>query len=102
VLKPYGNKPRAVFVLGIRTSLIKDLDIPQQEQDQMLAALRRSRYGSLLAVHILLLCTAGHNPTAIEDTTRDRERAVEPASSRPLVLVVEDDPNSFPLPIYQA
>jgi hypothetical protein len=41
------------------------LDIPQPEQEQMLAALRRSRYGYLLALHILLLCAAGHNPTAI-------------------------------------
>jgi transposase len=41
------------------------LDIPQPEQDQMLAALRRSRYGYLLALHILLLCAAGHKPTAI-------------------------------------
>src|SRR5713101_8660643 len=41
------------------------LDIPQEEQDQMLAALRRARYGYLLALHILLLCAAGHNPTAI-------------------------------------
>jgi transposase len=41
------------------------LDIPQPEQDQMLAALRRSRYGDLLALHILRLCAAGHKPTAI-------------------------------------
>jgi hypothetical protein len=30
------------------------LDIPQQEQVHMLAALRRARYGSLLALHVLL------------------------------------------------
>ena len=41
------------------------LDIPQQEQAQMLAALRRARYGYLLALHILLLCAAGRHPTAI-------------------------------------
>ena len=41
------------------------LDIPHQEQEQMLAALRRSRYGSLLALHILLLCAAGRHPTEI-------------------------------------
>jgi putative transposase len=41
------------------------LNIPQQEQDQMLAALRRARYGYLLALHILLLCAAGRTPTAI-------------------------------------
>src|ERR671933_8783 len=41
------------------------LDIPQEEQDQMLAALRRARYGYLLALHVLLLCAAGRNPTDI-------------------------------------
>src|SRR3989475_9173445 len=41
------------------------LDIPEEEQDQMLAALRRARYGYLLALHVLLLCAAGRNPTDI-------------------------------------
>ena len=41
------------------------LDIPPAEQAQMLAALRRARYGYLLALHVLLLCTAGHTPTEI-------------------------------------
>jgi transposase len=41
------------------------LDIPQDEQDQRLAALRRARYGSLLALHVLLLCAAGRHPTEI-------------------------------------
>jgi transposase len=41
------------------------LNIPQTEQAQMLAALRRARYGYLLALHILVLCAAGHRPTAI-------------------------------------
>jgi transposase len=41
------------------------LDIPLQEQEQMLAALRRAHYGYLLALHILLLCARGRNPTAI-------------------------------------
>ena len=41
------------------------LNIAQEEQAQMLAALRRARYGSLLALHVLLLCAAGHTPTAI-------------------------------------
>ena len=36
-----------------------------EEQAQMLAALRRARYGYLLALHILLLCATGHNPTEI-------------------------------------
>jgi transposase len=41
------------------------LEIPPAEQVQMRAVLRRTRYGSLLAFHILLLCAAGRNPTAI-------------------------------------
>jgi transposase len=44
-----------------RTTL---LDIPQEEHDPRLAALRRSRDGSLLALHVLLLGAAGHNPTS--------------------------------------
>ena len=39
------------------------LEIPPEEQAQMRAILRRARYGSLLAFHILLLCAAGRNPT---------------------------------------
>jgi transposase len=41
------------------------VDIPQEEQRQMLAALRRARYGYLLALHILLLCATGRKPTLI-------------------------------------
>src|SRR6266446_7580634 len=41
------------------------LDMPQEEQDQMLATLRRSRYGYLLALHVLLLCAVGRTPTEI-------------------------------------
>src|SRR5918997_7121375 len=41
------------------------LDIATSEQDQMLATLRRARYGYLLALHVLLLCAAGRNPTEI-------------------------------------
>jgi len=41
------------------------LDMPQEEQAQMLAALRRARYGYLLALHVLLLCAAGRSPTEI-------------------------------------
>src|SRR5215470_11489436 len=41
------------------------LDIPPAERAQMLAALRRARYGYLLALHVLLLCAAGHTPTEI-------------------------------------
>ena len=41
------------------------LEIPAEEQAQMLAALRRARYGYLLALHIVLLCAAGRTPTEI-------------------------------------
>lgn len=41
------------------------LDIPQAEQEQLLAHLRAARYGHLLACHILLLCAAGRTPTEI-------------------------------------
>lgn len=41
------------------------LDIPQEEQAQMLGELRQARYGYLLGLHILLLCAAGHSPTEI-------------------------------------
>jgi Winged helix-turn helix len=41
------------------------LDIPQAEHAQMLAALRRARYGYLLARHVLLLCAAGRTPMEI-------------------------------------
>src|SRR5262249_14167373 len=41
------------------------LELPPAEQVQMRAVLRRTRYGYLLAFHILLLCAAGRNPTDI-------------------------------------
>jgi transposase len=41
------------------------LDMSPQKQAQMLAALRRARYGYLLALHVLLLCAAGRHPTEI-------------------------------------
>jgi transposase len=41
------------------------LELAQEEQAQILAALRRARYGYLLALHILLLCTTGRSPTEI-------------------------------------
>jgi len=43
------------------------LEITPEEQAQMLAALRRARYGYLLALHILLLCAVGRNPSEIAD-----------------------------------
>jgi transposase len=41
------------------------LDIPIEEQAQMLSDLRQARYGYLLSLHILLLCARGDNPTEI-------------------------------------
>jgi transposase len=41
------------------------VEIPEEEQAQMRAALRRARYGYLLALHILLLCAVGRNSTEI-------------------------------------
>jgi transposase len=45
-----------------RTTII---EISPTEQAQMLAELRRARYGYLLALHILLLCAAQRSPTEI-------------------------------------
>ena len=41
------------------------LVISPEVQAPMLAALRRARYGSVLALHIVLLCAVGRNPTDI-------------------------------------
>src|ERR671917_1640008 len=41
------------------------VELPPEEHRQILAALRRARYGYLLALHILLLCAAGRKPTMI-------------------------------------
>jgi hypothetical protein len=41
------------------------VELSPAEQRQILAALRRARYGYLLALHILLLCAAGRAPTDI-------------------------------------
>jgi hypothetical protein len=41
------------------------LDIPDEEQEQMLRQLRQARYGYLLSIHILLLCAQGHTPSEI-------------------------------------
>ena len=43
------------------------LEIPSDEQAQMLGELRQARYGYLLGLHILLLCAAGHTPTEIAE-----------------------------------
>ncbi len=41
------------------------LEIPEAEQAAMLRELRAARYGHLLALHILLLCTRGYTPSEI-------------------------------------
>jgi transposase len=41
------------------------VEMPLEEQAEMLAALRRARYGYLLALHILWLCAAGRTPIEI-------------------------------------
>jgi putative transposase len=41
------------------------VELSSEEHRQILAALRRARYGYLLALHILLLCAAGRAPTDI-------------------------------------
>jgi transposase len=41
------------------------LDLPREAQAQLLAALRRARYGDLRALHLMLLCAAGRSPTEI-------------------------------------
>jgi transposase len=41
------------------------IEIPAEVQAEMLAKLRAARFGYLLAIHILLLCAAGHTPTEI-------------------------------------
>ena len=45
-----------------RTTIV---EIPPGEQAQMLAEVRRARYGYLLALHIRLLCAAQRTPTEI-------------------------------------
>lgn len=45
-----------------RTTIV---EIPPAEQARMRAELRRARYGSLLALHLLLLCAAGRTPSEV-------------------------------------
>jgi len=51
------------------------LDIPQSEQDWMLAECAVRRYGYVLALHVLLLCAAGRTPTEIARFCSARARA---------------------------
>jgi len=41
------------------------VDMAQEAQAEMLAALRRARYADLLALHLVWLCAMGRNPTEI-------------------------------------
>ena len=41
------------------------LEIPKDEQEQMLSEVRQARYGYRLGLHLLWLCAAGHTPTEI-------------------------------------
>ena len=41
------------------------VEIAPDEQARMRAELRRARYGYLLALHLLLLCAAGHTPSDV-------------------------------------
>jgi transposase len=41
------------------------IQIPAEEQEQMLRELRAARYGHLLAVQVLLLCASGRTPSEI-------------------------------------
>ena len=43
------------------------IELSTAEQEALLRELRQMRYGHLLAIHILLLLTAGKNPTEIAD-----------------------------------
>jgi transposase len=45
-----------------RTTIV---EIPPAEQARMRAALRRTRYGYLLALHLLLWCAAGRTPSEV-------------------------------------
>lgn len=44
------------------------LYIPEDEQELMLRSLRRSRYGFLLSLHVLLLCARGMSPSRISES----------------------------------
>jgi hypothetical protein len=45
-----------------RTTIV---EIPPAEQAHIRAELRCARYGSLLALHLLLLCAAGRTPSEV-------------------------------------
>jgi transposase len=78
------------------------LDIPQEEPAQMLAALRRARYGSLLALHLLLLWAAGRRPTAMAAVrlcSRSRVYRAVRASRKGTVGLEHDDHGQLAPPV---
>src|SRR5687767_11352001 len=76
------------------------LNIPKAEQAQMLAALRRARYGYLLALHVLLLCAAGRTPTEIAAclfcSRSSVYRTVRASRAGTLDLTVDEDGQLLP------
>ena len=78
------------------------LDLPQAEQDAFLSAIRRSRYGYLLALHVLLLCARGKTPTEISEfllCSRSSVYRIVKAYRRGTLGVEFDDGGSVSAPI---
>jgi transposase len=89
----------------------KILEFSTEQQEWMLSELRRCRYGYLLAIHILLLCLRGKNPTEIADfllcSRSSVYRAIEDWQSGKLIAQwwpveqgTENDPEE-PLSLFQ-
>src|SRR5262252_5566394 len=76
------------------------LEIPPEEQGQMRAILRRTRYGYLLAFHILLLCAVGRVALQLTVVTNTSARSgvaapvqdVHAASAVPSVTAAHETP----------
>jgi transposase len=70
-------------------------DIPPAEPAQMLAPLRRARYGYLLALHVILLGAAGRTPTEIAPvlccSRSSLYRIVRLYHAKPLGFSVDED-----------
>lgn len=101
------------------------VDISVTEQARMLAELRRAPYGYLLALHLLLLCATGRNPSEIaavlfcsrssvyrvvkayrggtltftdptqEEASRVRLRLLSPSLQRSLVAILKTMPRAY-------
>jgi hypothetical protein len=63
-----------------RTTIV---EIAPTEQAQMLAAVRRARYGYLLALHVLLLCATQRSPTLLLSKWAVHTADLSPAVPRP-------------------